>query len=83
MILAEDELLKKEEKMLKQRTDATVVRNKKEADYANQAIKNKKSALRRHEEAIIAREERHQYLADEAKKSQEKANVYLKRTIQK
>lgn len=83
MLLAEDELLKKEEKLLQERKDASDIRNKKETDYANQAIKNRKGAVHRHEEAIVAREERYNKLADDARKSQEKANKHLKKTIDK
>ncbi|CAH1773330.1 unnamed protein product [Owenia fusiformis] len=80
-LLEDDTLQKQEVHWERERTDMAMQRNKKETAFAVQAEKKKKSREREHQAALRERERRHRHAINEARKSKERANKFLKETM--
>ncbi|CAL1527246.1 unnamed protein product [Lymnaea stagnalis] len=82
-ILAEDDLLQRENQLNQVKAEQAVVRLQKEELLAKQALNNKHRDTKIKNKAKEDAEKRHKHAIEEAEKSQEKANKYLNKTMAK
>ncbi|XP_013404073.1 cilia- and flagella-associated protein 74-like, partial [Lingula anatina] len=80
-LLADEELRKKEEQLKEEKLQMAQTRKKKEDHFAAQTEKRRRAREKEHIEAIRERERRQRQAMLDAKKSREKAKVYLKETM--
>ncbi|KAL5014793.1 hypothetical protein ScPMuIL_009063 [Solemya velum] len=82
-LLAEDDLMKKEQKLIMEKTKMALQRLNKEEKYARQAASNRTKRERDQIEALKEKEQHYIRCIEEAKKSKEKHKKYLDSTMQK
>ncbi|KAL3862108.1 hypothetical protein ACJMK2_008101 [Sinanodonta woodiana] len=82
-LLAEDDLVKKEQLLSKEKTTMALRRLRKEERKARQAEKNIKANERSYTEALRTRETMHQKRLEDAKRSKDKHQNFLKETLDK
>ncbi|BFZ23894.1 hypothetical protein BsWGS_26933 [Bradybaena similaris] len=82
-ILAEDDLLQRENQLASDKARMAAIRLKKEEFMTRQALVSKKNDKRKWEDAVNEAEKRHIHAVEEAEKSHERANKYLSKTLAK
>ncbi|KAK7476539.1 hypothetical protein BaRGS_00032219 [Batillaria attramentaria] len=82
-ILAEDELLRQEQILAKDKTEAALHRLYKEQSLARQAGRNMAKSARLRAEDLKEQEARHRQAIEDADRSHERASKYLNKTLEK
>ncbi|KAK3105163.1 hypothetical protein FSP39_018521 [Pinctada imbricata] len=82
-LLAEDDLIKQEQQLAKEKTEMALQRLKKEERKARLAEKNLLKMQRNYEDALEEREQRHKAALQDAERSHNKHRAYLSQTMEK